>query len=261
VARPGAIIPVIVALGLWPMDGQGAGAQPPPFRSAVDVVTLSVTATDGAHRYVSDLDGDDFLVLEDGRPQRVTFFRKTGVSLALALLIDTSASMDQSLAIAREAAIGFVRDLDAEDVASAIDFDSRVQVGQDYTDDHEALERAIRRTAAGGSTSIEQCSTIWSVSPHCGSCRTIWCRSAHAARLLRSGQIAARISVGTRTDQGNGGGGYDEMARVDSGAAGSFWRRHRRATENSGFEHPRYCDGRQYPSGGNRVLGNPFGAR
>jgi Ca-activated chloride channel homolog len=146
----------IVTMSLCPTVGQcvGVGAQRPSFRGGVDVVNLSVTATDGARRYVTDLDRDDFLVLEDGRPQHITFFRKTGVSLALALLLDTSASMNQSLAIAQEAAIGFVRQLDAGDVAAVIDFDSRVQVRQDFTDGHEALERAIRRTAAGGSTSL-----------------------------------------------------------------------------------------------------------
>ena len=38
------------------------------------------------------------------------------------------------------------------DVASLIDFDTRVQVLQGFTSDQAALEAAIRKTAAGGST-------------------------------------------------------------------------------------------------------------
>ena len=131
-----------------------AAAQQPAFRGGVDVVTLNVTVTDGSRRFVADLESRDFLILEDGRPQQLTFFRKTGLPLALALLIDTSASMEESLPIAQEAAIGFVRELAPADVASVIDFDSRVEIGQAFTSDHNALEHAIRRTAAGGSTSL-----------------------------------------------------------------------------------------------------------
>jgi Ca-activated chloride channel homolog len=70
------------------------------------------------------------------------------------LLIDTSASMESNLKTAQEAAVGFVRELGPQDVASVIDFDTRVQVRQDFTADRGALENAIRRTAAGGSTAL-----------------------------------------------------------------------------------------------------------
>jgi Ca-activated chloride channel family protein len=139
-----------VMVGDHPTDG----AQGPAFRGSVDVVTLSVTVFDGARHYVTDLGRPDFLVLEDGRKQELTFFQKTGLPLALALLLDTSASMDQSLPIAQEAAIGFVRELGPADVASVIDFDSRVQVREAFTADRGSVERAIRQTTAGGSTSL-----------------------------------------------------------------------------------------------------------
>jgi hypothetical protein len=63
----------------------------------------------------------------------------------LALLIGTSASMELNLAVAQEAAIGFVRELSPVDVASLIDFDTRVQVLQGFTSDQAALEAAIRK--------------------------------------------------------------------------------------------------------------------
>lgn len=125
----------------------------PSFRTGVDVVSLNVTVTDGA-RYVTDLEKDDFLVYEDGVQQEVTFFNRTNLPIALALLIDTSASMEERLATAQEAAIGFVRGLREQDVATVIDFDSRVEILQTFTHDKAALERAIRETAAGGSTSL-----------------------------------------------------------------------------------------------------------
>ena len=130
---------------------QGPGVR---FRAGVDVVLLNVTVTDGARRYVTDLDLSDFTVLEEGRPQSITFFRKADVRMALALLIDSSASMDEALPIAQEAAASFVRQLGSGDVASVIDFDSRVQVLAPFTNDKAALDSAVHNTVAGGSTTM-----------------------------------------------------------------------------------------------------------
>ena len=150
-----AIVAALV-VSLRSIEGEhlGSATQRPAFRSGVDVIAMSVTVTDGSRRYVNDLDRPDFHVFEDGRPQQVTFFQKGSLPLALALLIDTSAGMELNLAVAQEAAIGFVRELSPADVATVIDFDTRVQVRQGFTSDQGALERAIRQTVAGGSTAL-----------------------------------------------------------------------------------------------------------
>jgi hypothetical protein len=64
------------------------------------------------------------------------------------------AVFDNVLDTAQEAAIGFVRQLGTADVATVIDFDSRVHTAQDFTSETGALENAIRATRAGGSTSL-----------------------------------------------------------------------------------------------------------
>jgi len=130
--------------------------QPPqvPFRAGVDVVSLNVTVTDGTARYITDLTQDDFNVFEDGVKQDVTFFSRTNLPIALALLIDTSASMESKLPTAQEAAVGFAKRLRAQDLAEVIDFDSRVVVLASFTNGVSDLEQAIRKTSAGGSTSL-----------------------------------------------------------------------------------------------------------
>jgi len=154
-ARPlSAGIVAILALGTTGFVNVRAQTYRPIFRVGVDIVSLNVTVTDAARRYVGDLNRDDFVVLEEGAPQNVVFFRKTDVPLALALLLDTSASMEQALATAQEAAIGFARQLGPADVAMLIDFDSKVQVLAHFTSDRRELEEAVRRTMAGGSTSL-----------------------------------------------------------------------------------------------------------
>jgi Ca-activated chloride channel homolog len=133
-----------------------AAAQPPPtpFRAGIDLVSLNVTVSDGTARYVTDLTADDFSVFEDGVKQDVTFFNRTNLPVALALLIDTSASMESKLQTAQEAAIGFAKRLRPQDLAEIVDFDSRVIILQSFTANVAELEQAIRKTSAGGSTSL-----------------------------------------------------------------------------------------------------------
>ena len=123
------------------------------FRGGIDLVSLSVTVTDGA-RYVTDLTQDQFEVYEDGVKQSITFFSKTQMPIALAVLLDTSASMEQRLETAQGAAIGFARRIRPEDVMEVIDFDSQVRILQEFTNDVPALEKAIRSTSVNGSTSL-----------------------------------------------------------------------------------------------------------
>jgi Ca-activated chloride channel family protein len=150
----GALVVAIVAYRPASGDSPRFADQRSRFRTGVDVVSLNVTVSDGSRRYVTDLGQNDFEIFEDGRKQELTFFQKTGVPLALVLLLDTSASMQASLPFAQDAAIGFARELGPADLASVIDFNSTVRVLQDFTNDRSAIEQAIRNTVANGSTSL-----------------------------------------------------------------------------------------------------------
>src|SRR5689334_8704666 len=124
------------------------------FRVGVDLVSLNVTVTDGTGHYVTDLNQEDFDVHEDGSKQNITFFSRTQQPISLALLIDTSASTEERMGIAQDAAIGFAHQLHKEDQAEIIDFDSQVRILAPFTSDGAALEKAIRATTANGSTSL-----------------------------------------------------------------------------------------------------------
>ena len=129
-------------------------ASQPSFRAGVDLVSLNVTVTDRDSRYVTDIDVERFQVYEDGALQDITFFTRTQLPIALSLLMDTSASMTERMETAQQAAIGFSERLRDEDLASVIDFDSRVEIRQTFTNSLDELAAAIRRTSAGGSTSL-----------------------------------------------------------------------------------------------------------
>jgi Ca-activated chloride channel homolog len=146
----------LVASSVVVLAGQAAPTQEQQklFRATVDIVSLNVTVVDPQNRYVTDLTESDFTVFEDGIKQELTYFNRTSLPIALSLLIDTSASMENRLQFAQDAAIGFARKLRQQDLAQVVDFDSRVEVLQDFTNNVDDLERAIRSTSAGGSTSL-----------------------------------------------------------------------------------------------------------
>jgi Ca-activated chloride channel family protein len=133
-----------------------AAQQPdqPAFRTTVDLVSLSVTVTDGDNRYVTDIEQERFQIYEDGALQDIAFYSRDQLPISLVLLMDTSASMTEKMATAQEAAIGFAERLRDEDLASIIEFDSRFNILQRFTNSFDELRAAIRRTSAGGSTSL-----------------------------------------------------------------------------------------------------------
>jgi len=125
-----------------PTRDQQPQRQQPSFRAGVELVSLNVTVTD-AGKYVTDLAATDFAVYEDGAKQDITFFNKSNLPIALAFLVDTSASMETKLQTAQEAAIGFARKLRKQDLAEVVDFDSRVVVLANFTNNIGDLEAAI----------------------------------------------------------------------------------------------------------------------
>src|SRR5262245_3194033 len=144
----------IIVTALASLSASARGQERQVFRAGVDVVSLNVTVVDTENHYVTDLGEGDFSVFEDGAKQDLLFFNRTSLPIALSLLIDTSASMENRLQMAQEAAVGFARRLRPQDLAQIVDFDSRVEITQDFTNNTSDLERAIRATVAGGSTSL-----------------------------------------------------------------------------------------------------------
>ena len=157
---------LLTAATILGLQGAVDGQQPPPgapapnrpqapaFRAAIDVVSVNVTVTDPAQRYITDLEMPEFSVFEDGIKQDITFFNRQQQPIALSLLLDSSASMEAQLGTLQTAAANFVHRLKPNDLAQIVDFDRRVEIRQGFTGNQAELAAAIRRTAAGGSTSL-----------------------------------------------------------------------------------------------------------
>jgi VWFA-related protein len=84
----------------------------------------------------------------------VKFFSPGEMPLDVVILIDTSASMAESMPLVQQAAIRFARALRAGDRASVMGISNGLRVLQPLTDDVPALVAAIGQTRAAGRTPL-----------------------------------------------------------------------------------------------------------
>lgn len=118
------------------------------IRTDTDLTNLLLTATDKQRRFITSLRAEDLRVLEDGQAQQVfTFQRETNRPLALALLIDVSASEERTLPQEKAAARLFIqRVLKSEkDQAAIIPFTDRAFLEQPLTREVTEIYRALDR--------------------------------------------------------------------------------------------------------------------
>src|SRR5580658_9712652 len=134
---------LIVALGAGLRAQQG-----PKISVRANVVTLFATVHDANGRVVKDLKPDDFLLLEDGSPQKITFFsQESDLPLTIGLLVDTSRSQTGVLEEERRASYTFLDQVlrEGKDQAFVVHFDLEVGTLQGPTSSRDALELALAR--------------------------------------------------------------------------------------------------------------------
>lgn len=129
------------------------------FRAGVDLVTFGVTVTDRKGNLVTDLTKEDFVLVEDGVPQAIQYFSPGGGEAEMArihpgLMLDTSASMEQDLSLARSAAIKFLNLLPRSEDITLVDFDTEVRVMRYPQRDFPRLVERIRMRKPEGWTAL-----------------------------------------------------------------------------------------------------------
>lgn len=142
---PGLLAAVVVATTMLVRAQEPAGpqTQPPVFRGGTETVAIYATVLDRGGQVVLNLDEGDFEVLDDGRPQKLTVFRKGLQPITAAVLVDTSASMTLNLELARGAAEQFVIRMFPGDTARVGSFSDRIDLSPRFTSDRDALLRSL----------------------------------------------------------------------------------------------------------------------
>ena len=124
------------------------------FRTATRLVVLHATVKNDRGDLVTDLDRSAFSVLENGRPQPITLFRRDDVPVSLGLLIDNSGSMRNLRARVEAAALAFVRASNPDDEVFVVNFADKVHVDVPMTRDIKAVEANIARVDSIGGTAL-----------------------------------------------------------------------------------------------------------
>ncbi|MDR3748827.1 MAG: VWA domain-containing protein, partial [Acidobacteriota bacterium] len=103
------------------------------FKKEVDEVTLHATVVDDHNRLVTNLARNDFTVLEDGKPQKITSFRREDIPVAMGVVIDNSGSMRDKRPAVNAAAINLVQSSNPQDKVFVVNFNEEYFLDQDYT--------------------------------------------------------------------------------------------------------------------------------
>jgi Ca-activated chloride channel homolog len=112
-------------------------------------VVLNVTVTDISGKPVANLKQNQFKVFVDDEEQKIEFFASEETPFAAVILIDTSGSMENGISLARSAAINFLDGLRPNDMTAIYNFDSRVSLVQDFSNNRDISERIFSLRAAG----------------------------------------------------------------------------------------------------------------
>ena len=123
----------------------------------VNRVILYATAVrndkEGKH-YALDLDKSDMALEEEGARQDIIDFYREERPVTLAVVSDSSGSMQPAMPMVHTAASRFIDQLGSDDKAMVVDFDDKVYLLQDVTGDKNLLRTALTSTTALGGTAL-----------------------------------------------------------------------------------------------------------
>ena len=119
-----------------------------------NLVSIPVSVFDRNGLYITSLGKQDFKIFEDGVEQEIAYFGTSELPFTVVLLIDVSPSTAYKIDEIQRAAIAFVDQLEPQDNVMVIQFDERVSVLTETTNDRQKIYKAIGRTGFGGGTSL-----------------------------------------------------------------------------------------------------------
>lgn len=134
-----------------------APAGKPTFKSKIDRVTVSAVVRDQRGRIVSNLSQRDFEVLDAGRPSPITDFRSDEAPVTIAVLLDSSGSMQvaSKLNEAQKAADHVISWLQpGRDEVALFSFDRQLEEILDFTRNNGSARGGFGGVEAWGLTSL-----------------------------------------------------------------------------------------------------------
>jgi Ca-activated chloride channel family protein len=131
-----------------------AAAQEPTFRSSTRIVPVLTTVIDAQGRLVPNLERDQFTILDNGKPQTITFFENEVQPFTAVVMLDFSASMTANLERLKQATEQFLIRMLREDRAQVGAFSDKIQFSGEFTSDRDDLIAALDDLQFGNPTRL-----------------------------------------------------------------------------------------------------------
>jgi Ca-activated chloride channel homolog len=161
-----AVVFVMLTLGSASTFAQNPPQIPPPYgtpqsksytlKKNVDMVRLPITIVDKDGNFVPGLHEDNFRVLEDKTPQKISAFTHADIPISVGLIIDNSGSMRSKRARVNAAAMTFVQTSNPQDEMFVVNFNDEyyLDMDQDFSNDPKVLKAALERIDSRGGTAL-----------------------------------------------------------------------------------------------------------
>ena len=136
------------------LAGAAVIAQQATFKSGTSIVALLSTVTDGQGRLIPNLERDEFTILDNGKPQDITFFQNETQPFTVVVMLDFSASMTANLDLLKAATEQFVLRMLPDDKGQVGAFSDKIEFSGSFTSDRDDLIGALKDLQFGNPTRL-----------------------------------------------------------------------------------------------------------
>ena len=124
----------------------------PTFRSTVEVVTIPVTVRGPKGEYVTALEKFDFKIFDNNKEQTIESFEVSFLPISMVICVQSSERIEKILPNIKKTAVLFTdMVLGQYGEAAIMAFDNRLRLMEDFTNDTEKIDRALKRITLGSS--------------------------------------------------------------------------------------------------------------
>lgn len=153
------LLPLALAFGLITAPSAQEPEAKPTFSTESQLVVLHVAVKDRRGGYIAGLGQESFRVLEDRRPQEISFFNNQDAPVTVGLLIDSSGSMAPNRNLVIAASMAFTKAMNPEDEFFVLGFNEHIHTPlpreKPFTSSEPVLRVAlVQAIKARGQTAI-----------------------------------------------------------------------------------------------------------
>jgi Ca-activated chloride channel family protein len=146
--RPESLIVALLLPALFAAGGAGT------FRVGSSLVLVNVSVLDSRDRPVTSLSQEHFRVLDNGREQPIRFFAHEEAPVSLAIILDSSGSMEAKWNRARNMLARLCENLAPQDEIFLVTVQRRAKLLVDYTSDCGTMESQLVTAQPRGMTAL-----------------------------------------------------------------------------------------------------------